>query len=58
MSLNAATALKRVARNSDDSWLVYPEKAHGFALIEAHPELEDLVVEWIIAQIHKGVAAK
>ena len=58
MSLSAAITLKRVARNSHDRWLVYPEKAHGFALIETHPELEKLVVEWVIAQLHTVVAGK
>jgi dienelactone hydrolase len=51
MSLSSAKEIHSLSKNAANRFLTYPEQAHGFRLIENHPELETTVFDWIKAQL-------
>jgi predicted acyl esterase len=51
MSISAVEKLKRLSKNPDSRLISYPEQGHGIGLIEAHPELESIVLHWFQTQL-------
>jgi len=51
MSFTAAKEIQRVSNNPASRLLTYPEHAHGYELVERHPELMSVVVKWVNAQL-------
>jgi dienelactone hydrolase len=51
MSLAAAKEIHALSKNPANRLLPFPEKGHGFGLIEKHPELESTVIEWLEARL-------
>jgi dienelactone hydrolase len=51
MSFTAAKEIHELSNNPANRLLSYPEEAHGFALLEKHPELGSTVVEWLEARL-------
>jgi dienelactone hydrolase len=47
MSFTAAKEIHQLSHNAANRLLTYPEQAHGFRLMENHPELESAVLEWL-----------
>jgi dienelactone hydrolase len=47
MSFTAAKDIHALAKNRANRLFTYTEQAHGFRLLEEHPELESTVVAWI-----------
>ena len=51
MSFTAAKEIHLLSQNPANRLLCYPEKAHGFGLLEIHPELMQVVVEWVESRL-------
>lgn len=51
MSFTAAKEIHALSNNPANRLLSFPEKAHGFGLLEKHPELESTVIEWLEARL-------
>lgn len=47
MSFDAAKDIHSLSHHSANHLAIYAEKAHGFALIEQHPELQQSVLTWV-----------
>jgi alpha-beta hydrolase superfamily lysophospholipase len=47
MSFAAAKEIHQISHNPANRLLSYPEQAHGFRLMENHPELEATLIEWL-----------
>lgn len=47
MSLAAAKEIHALSKNPANRLLLFPEKGHAFALIEQHPQLESVVIDWL-----------
>jgi len=50
MSFTAAKEIHQISHNAANRLLTYPEQAHGFRLMENHPELESTLIEWLEAR--------
>jgi dienelactone hydrolase len=54
MSFTAANEMHRLSKNPSNRLLLYPEKAHGFGLLEQHPELAPTVAAWVRSRLTGG----
>jgi dienelactone hydrolase len=50
MSFASAKEIHQLSHNAANRLLTYPEQAHGFRLMENHPELAPTAIKWLAAQ--------